>query len=193
MICMIDNYDSFTYNVVNYVKKCGQEVDIYSNDHQFGSIPFEDYSGIILSPGPSSPDKSGITLDVLRTVSHKPVLGICLGMQAMGLVFGGRIVHARKTMHGKIDTVTHNGCRLFSGIPERFDAVRYHSLAVEKGSMPDALVVTALSSDGEVMAIRHCSLPVYGVQFHPESYLSEHGMKIIENFVGVSHEYKKPA
>ncbi len=193
MICMIDNYDSFTYNIVNYVKKSGKDLEIFNNDHPFDAIDFSKYEGIILSPGPSIPENSGITLDVCQSITDRPVLGICLGMQAMGLVFGGKVVHAKKTMHGKIDTITHNGGLLFQGIPEKFDAVRYHSLAVDKASLPDTVAVNAVSSDGEVMAIYHTKLTYYGVQFHPESYLSGYGMKIIENFIEVCNGNKRPS
>lgn len=193
MICIIDNYDSFTYNIVNYIRKCGARVEIFNNDDAFDRIEFSKYAGIVLSPGPSTPDKAGITLDVCRTITDIPVLGICLGMQAMGMIFGGAVVHAQKTMHGKIDTVTHSGGVLFKDIPRQFDAVRYHSLALEQFSLPAAVKVNALSSDNEVMAIYHAGLPYYGVQFHPESYLSGHGMTIIKNFIEVCHEYKKTA
>lgn len=193
MICMIDNYDSFTYNIVNYVRKSGAEIVIFQNDDDFNSIDFSKYNGVILSPGPSTPENSGITLDVCRKVHTLPVLGICLGMQAMGLVFGGKVIHAKKTMHGKIDTVTHSGGILFKDIPERFDAVRYHSLAVENESLPQEVAVNAFSSDNEVMAIHHTKLPFYGVQFHPESYLSGYGMIIIQNFLEECNEYKRPA
>ncbi|HRX16494.1 MAG TPA: aminodeoxychorismate/anthranilate synthase component II [Spirochaetota bacterium] len=193
MICVIDNYDSFTYNVVNYIKKCGEDVQIFSNDCDFSLIDFSRYNGILLSPGPSTPDNSGITLDVLKTITYLPVLGICLGMQAVGLVFGGKVVHAAKTMHGKIDSVKHSGGRLFADIPDSFKVVRYHSLAVSSDELPSTLKITALSSDNEIMAIEHNTLPIYGVQFHPESYLSEHGMKIIKNFTEICHEYKRDA
>jgi anthranilate synthase/aminodeoxychorismate synthase-like glutamine amidotransferase len=193
MICMIDNYDSFTYNIVNYIKKCGEDVEVYNNDDPFESIDFSRYSGIVLSPGPSTPQNSGITLDVIRNITEKPLLGICLGMQAMGLVFGGTVMHAKKTMHGKIDTVSHTGGILFKDIPEHFDAVRYHSLVVQNESLPEDITVNAYSSDGEVMALFHNERPVFGVQFHPESYLSGFGLKVIENFIEVCNGYKKAA
>lgn len=193
MICMIDNYDSFTYNIVNYVRNNGEELEIFNNDSDYNAIDFAKYSGIILSPGPSSPDKSGITLDVIRNIKDIPLFGVCLGMQAMGLALGGEIIHAQKTMHGKVDTVTHKGSAIFKEIPETFTAVRYHSLAVSDQGLPQGLVVTARSSDNEVMAIEHNSRPLYGVQFHPESYLSEYGMKIIKNFIEVCDEYKRTA
>ncbi|MDA3898891.1 MAG: aminodeoxychorismate/anthranilate synthase component II [Spirochaetes bacterium] len=193
MICMIDNYDSFTYNIVNYLKKCGEEVHIFSNDAEFRLIDFSRYNGIVLSPGPSTPDKSGITLDVLKTVTDIPILGICLGMQAIGLSFGATVAHATKTMHGKVDSVKQSGSVLFKDIPETFNVVRYHSLAVMRKDFPDTLSITAATADNEVMALEHVSRPVYGVQFHPESYLSEHGMKIIKNFTEVCHEHKRDA
>lgn len=193
MFLMIDNYDSFTYNIVNYVKKHGRHIDVVTNDVAFSAIDFSKYRGILLSPGPSSPENSGLTLEVLRTVHNIPLFGICLGMQAIGLVFGGKIVHAQKTMHGKIDTISHSGSPIFRDIPEHFDGVRYHSLAVAKDGLPSQLRITATASDGEVMALEHTQLPVYGVQYHPESYLSQYGMETIKNFIEVCDEYQKSA
>jgi len=193
MFLMIDNYDSFTYNIVNYVKKHGRAIDVVTNDKDFAAIDFSKYRGILLSPGPSSPENSGITLDVLRTLRDKPIFGICLGMQAIGLVFGAKIVHAKKTMHGKIDTISHTGSAIYRDVPESFDGVRYHSLAVSGDGLPDTLRITALSSDGEVMALEHKELPIFGVQYHPESYLSQHGMITIKNFIEVCDDYQKSA
>ncbi len=193
MFLMIDNYDSFTYIIVNYVKKHGRTIDVRTNDSDLSKIDLDKYRGIFLSPGPSSPDNSGITLDILRSVHDKPIFGICLGMQAIGLVYGGLIVHAQKTMHGKIDTITHSGSAIYRDIPQSFDGVRYHSLAVSKEKLPDGLRITALASDGEVMALEHTTLPIYGVQYHPESYLSQHGMTTIKNFIEVCDDYTKSA
>lgn len=184
MFCVIDNYDSFTYNLVNYLQMNGVQVEIYSNDADFNKIDFTKYNGIILSPGPSSPKNAGITIDVIKNIKDIPMLGVCLGMQTMGYVFGADIVHAAKTMHGKIDTITHKDNQLFKNIPENFQAVRYHSLAISSENIPDCLEVIAHSSDGEIMAIKHKTLPLWGVQYHPESYLTEYGMKLIENFIG---------
>ncbi len=184
MICVIDNYDSFTYNLVNYVKKTGRDVEIFSNDFEFSKIDFTKYNGIILSPGPSTPENAGITLDVIKKIKDIPMLGVCLGMQSIGYIFGAKIIHSRRTMHGKIDTIRHSGGDLFKDVPEEIKAVRYHSLAVSEQDLPDCLEVKALASDGEIMAIRHKTLPIWGVQYHPESYLTEYGMKIIENFIG---------
>jgi anthranilate synthase/aminodeoxychorismate synthase-like glutamine amidotransferase len=188
MLLMIDNYDSFTYNIVHYVRNLGAQIEIVRNDADFDSIMFDRYAGVILSPGPSSPDNSGITLDVLRADLTQPVFGVCLGMQAMGLVFGAQVVHAKRLMHGKIDEVEHYGDRMFAGVPSRFKAVRYHSLAVAEDNLPSCLEVTARASDGEIMGLRHREKNIRGVQYHPESYLSEHGMTVIKNFLEECHE-----
>lgn len=190
MICMIDNFDSFTYNIVNYIAQCGEEIDVFKNNDNISTIDFSKYDGIVLSPGPSSPDKSGISLDVLETIKNKPILGVCLGMQAIAYKLGGKVIHAKKTMHGKVDEIKHNNSTLFKNIPENFKAVRYHSLAVEKESLPETFNIDAYSSDEEIMAISHKEYPIWGVQFHPESYLTEHGKEIINNFIGACHDYK---
>jgi len=191
MFCVIDNYDSFTYNLVDYVARLGEKVDVFKNDHEPTDIEIEKYTGVILSPGPSTPENSGITPEIIRMTEDIPVLGVCLGMQAIASVFGGRVIHASQVMHGKIDEVEHYGGSIFRNIPPRFKVVRYHSLAVDRESLPGDLHVAAVAPDGEIMALSHNYRFLWGVQFHPESYLTEFGLKIIENFIGGSYEYKK--
>lgn len=189
MFCIIDNYDSFTYNLVEYMRILDEEVEVFRNDTDFTSINFHNYTGIILSPGPSSPQNSGITLSVIQHINDIPILGVCLGMQAIGYVFGGAIVHAKKIMHGKTDTIQHYGGKLFENIPTHFTAVRYHSLVVSQDNFPNCLTIEAHSSDGEIMALSHKSKYIWGVQFHPESYASEYGLQILKNFIGGCYEY----
>ncbi|TAL34469.1 MAG: aminodeoxychorismate/anthranilate synthase component II [Spirochaetes bacterium] len=184
MFCMIDNYDSFTYNLVHYVRETGADIEVFRNDCALDGIDFARFEGAILSPGPSSPENAGITCEVIRRYAELPMLGVCLGMQAMGHALGGRVVRAARIMHGKTDEITHRGGPLFRGIPERFNAVRYHSLAVAREGLPECFTVEAESSDGEIMALSHRERFLWGVQFHPESYLTEHGRTIIENFIG---------
>ena len=191
MFCIIDNYDSFTYNLVNYVEKLGEGARVFRNSHDVNKIDFSEYRGIILSPGPSTPSNAGITLDVIARNHHMPILGICLGMQSIAYVLGGSIVHASRTMHGKVDIIEHSGSGLFEGIPLRFKAVRYHSLAVSGDDLPSCLEVHARSSDGEIMAVKHRSEYIWGLQFHPESYCTEHGSTIIQNFIGGCYERQK--
>ena len=191
MFLMIDNYDSFTYNLVQYFRTAGEEMEVIRNDAPLASVGIGRYAGIVLSPGPSTPENAGLTLDIIRNFSHVPILGVCLGMQSIAYCYGGRIVRARRIMHGKTDTVTHSGGDIFAGIPETFSAVRYHSLAAAEESLPDCLETTARSSDGEIMAIAHRELYIRGVQFHPESYMTEYGMTLIKNFIGGSYEFRK--
>ncbi|MGQ9842663.1 MAG: anthranilate synthase component II [Spirochaetota bacterium] len=191
MFCIIDNYDSFTYNLVEYMRMLSQDVDVFTNDVPLSSIEFNRYIGIILSPGPSSPQNSKVTLSIIENAKHTPLLGVCLGMQAIAYVFGGAIVHAQKIMHGKTDTIEHCGGKMFDCIPHRFTAVRYHSLAVGHHNFPECLQIEAVSSDGEIMALSHKHRFIWGVQFHPESYASEYGMQILTNFIGGSYEYTK--
>lgn len=184
MLLIIDNYDSFTYNLVEYLRVLGEEIEVVRNDAPISSVEPGRYRGIVLSPGPSGPENSGITLDVIEKANGTPLLGVCLGMQAMVYAFGGRVARAARVMHGKVDRVRHSGDALFRGVPEQFDAVRYHSLAAMENSLPDCLEVTARASDGEIMAMRHRTRRAWGVQFHPESYLTEHGLTILGNFIG---------
>ncbi len=185
MILMIDNYDSFTYNLVQYLGELGAEVKVFRNDetsvdHVAALAP----ERIVISPGPCTPDEAGITLQLIaRLGGNVPILGVCLGHQAIGQAFGGRIVRARHVMHGKVSRIRHDGKGVFAGVPDDFIATRYHSLVIERGSVPDCLAVTAESEDGEIMGVRHRTLAVEGVQFHPEALLTEHGHTMLENFL----------
>jgi anthranilate synthase component II len=185
MILMIDNYDSFTYNLVQYFGELGAEVRVFRND----SLSLEDVAHmapkrIVISPGPCTPNEAGISLGLIERFAGKiPLLGVCLGHQAIGQAFGGRVVKARQVMHGKVSRVRHDGKGVFGGLPADFAATRYHSLAVERGSLPACLEATAESEDGEIMGLRHRSLPVEGVQFHPEALLTEHGHAMLKNFM----------
>ena len=192
MLLMIDNYDSFTYNLAQYFGELGQQVKVIRNDAlDIVGIRALHPAHIVISPGPGTPDDSGVSLDVLRELSGEiPVLGVCLGHQAMGQVFGGKVIRAKKIMHGKTSPVRHRGQGVFAGLPDGFAATRYHSLVVEQASLPDCLEVTAWTEneDGsmdEIMGLRHKTLPVQGVQFHPESILTEHGHNLLRNFLGL--------
>lgn len=190
MFLMIDNYDSFTYNIVNYIGICGEKVEVVKNNDSFEDIDFAMYKGVFLSPGPSNPENAGITIDFLKANIDIPIMGICLGMQSIAYVNGAKIIHAVKTMHGKVDTIHQVGSAIFKDLPDIFRVVRYHSLAVEESTLSDNFKVTAKASDGEIMALEHKSKPIYGVQFHPESYLTEYGVEMINNFIGVCYDYK---
>jgi len=186
MVLMIDNYDSFTYNLVQYLGELGEDVRVYRNDQiACDEIEKMDPEYIVISPGPCSPDEAGISLAVIeRFAGVVPILGVCLGHQAIGQAFGGKVVRADRLMHGKTSPIHHHdGGSLFHGIPSPFTATRYHSLLVEKESLPDCLEITAWTEEGEVMGIRHRQYAVEGVQFHPESILTEHGHKILQNFL----------
>ena len=185
MILMIDNYDSFTYNLVQYLGELGAEVKVARNDE----ISLEEAvrlrpARIVISPGPCRPDQAGISLGVIgRFAGETPILGVCLGHQAIGQAFGGKVVRARRVMHGKVSSVRHDGRGVFAGISDRFAATRYHSLVVERESLPACLEVSAESEEGEIMGLRHRTLPVEGGQFHPEALLTEHGHAMLKNFV----------
>ncbi|HDR9258128.1 TPA: aminodeoxychorismate/anthranilate synthase component II [Burkholderia vietnamiensis] len=185
MLLMIDNYDSFTYNLVQYFGELGEDVRTYRNDEiTLDDIARLNPDTICLSPGPSNPQHAGITLDVLREFAgKKPILGVCLGHQAIGEAFGGRVVRAKTIMHGKVSRIATDGRGVFADLPKHFDVTRYHSLAIERESLPDCLEVSAWTDDGEIMGVRHKTLPIEGVQFHPESILSEHGHALLENFL----------
>lgn len=194
MILVIDNYDSFTYNLVQYLGQCGVEVVVRRNDEiDIPGIEALRPDGIMLSPGPCTPKESGICLPILdlaikgaNPALAVPIFGVCLGHQAIGEVAGGVVKQAGKIMHGKSSMVRHDGKGLFEGMPNPFRAIRYHSLVVEKGAVPQGFIVTATSEDdGEIMGLRHESLPIEGVQFHPESVLTENGIRIVQNFVGM--------
>ncbi len=184
-ILMIDNYDSFTYNLVQYLETLGADVIVRRNDQvTLEEIRGMKPKGIVISPGPCTPKEAGISVDVIREFYREvPILGVCLGHQSIGFAFGGRIVRAKRLMHGKVSEITHTGGDLFKGIPKPFRAVRYHSLVIDRETLPDVLEVTAWSEDGEIMGVQHRDYPLYGVQFHPESVLSDHGIDILRNFL----------
>ncbi len=185
MLLMIDNYDSFTYNLVQYLGELGEEVRVVRNDEMSaGEIERLGPRRIVLSPGPCTPNEAGVSLDLIRRFAGRvPILGVCLGHQAIGQAFGGRIVHAKTLMHGKVSEIHHSGRGVFRGLPTPFRATRYHSLAIERASCPAELEVTAWTDDGEIMGVRHRSLAIEGVQFHPESILTEHGHRLLANFL----------
>jgi len=188
MITLIDNYDSFTYNLVHYFADLGVDCRVYRND-KIGveAVLAEQPGAIVLSPGPCDPDHAGICLDLIKAASGRvPVLGVCLGMQALGQAFGGDVVRAPTLMHGKCSTVTNTGAGLFSGLPPQFSATRYHSLIVDADTLPSSLRATAHTEDGIIMALEHVEHPLYGVQFHPESIASEYGHAILANFLGLA-------
>jgi anthranilate synthase component II len=185
MILVIDNYDSFTWNLVQYLGELGAETRVLRNDEiDVAGISALKPAGLVLSPGPCTPNEAGITLAAIREFAGKlPILGVCLGHQAIGQAFGGEIVHAGKVMHGKTSSIRHDGRGVFRGVPNPFAATRYHSLAIRRETLPGCLEVTAQSEDGEIMGVRHRSAAVEGVQFHPESILSEHGHALLRNFL----------
>ena len=185
MLLMIDNYDSFTYNLVQYFGELGQEVRVFRNDQiTVEGIADLKPDHLVLSPGPCSPAEAGICVDTIRHFAGKvPLLGVCLGHQAIGAALGGKVVRAQVQMHGKASTIRTDQQGVFRGLPEQFSVIRYHSLAIERASLPAELVVTATSEDGEIMGVRHRELAVEGVQFHPESILSEHGHAVLKNFL----------
>jgi anthranilate synthase/aminodeoxychorismate synthase-like glutamine amidotransferase len=185
MILVIDNYDSFTYNIVQYLGELGAEVKVYRND-VLTTDKIADLSPerILISPGPGVPAKAGITVEAVRHFAAKlPILGVCLGHQAIGEAFGGRVVRAQTLMHGKTSEICHDARTVYRGVPYRFKATRYHSLVVDKESVPDCLEISATTPDGVIMGLRHRDFPVEGVQFHPESVMTEHGKLIFENFL----------
>jgi para-aminobenzoate synthetase component II len=185
MILVIDNYDSFTYNLVQYLGELNQTVEVRRND----AITLDEIAALapdhlLLSPGPCTPNEAGICLGLIeRFAGQIPIFGVCLGHQSIGQAFGGNVVRAQKVMHGKTSTMTHNGTGVLHGLPDPFTAIRYHSLVIERATCPDCLEVTATSGDGEIMAVRHREFNVHGVQFHPESVLTEHGHQMLRNFL----------
>lgn len=185
MLVMIDNYDSFTYNLVQYFGQLGQEVKVFRNDHvTLADIYAQNPTHICISPGPSNPKNAGISLDAIKEFSGKiPLLGVCLGHQAIGEAFGGDVIHAKVVMHGKLSPVKHKNIGVFTGLPNPLTVTRYHSLAVSRDTLPDVLEITAETEDGEIMGVRHKTLAVEGVQFHPESILSEAGHALLKNFI----------
>ncbi len=185
MFVLIDNYDSFTYNLYHFLGELGAVVEVRRNDQVSATdVMAMDPQGIILSPGPCDPDRAGICLDLIKAAAGKlPVLGVCLGHQAIGQAFGGRVVRGPVPMHGKLSSIRHSGEGLFEDLPSPFSATRYHSLTIEKSSFPGPLEITAETEDGIVMGLAHRSLPIFGVQFHPESIASEHGHRLLGNFL----------
>ena len=185
MLLMIDNYDSFTYNIVQYFAELGQEVLVKCNDEiDLAGIEALKPDYIVVGPGPCSPKEAGVSVDVIRHFAGKiPVLGVCLGHQSMGYALGGDIVRAQTLMHGKVSAVQHTGTGVFAGLPNPVTCTRYHSLVIDRASLPDCLEITAWTDDGEIMGVRHKTLPLEGVQFHPEALLTEHGHDMLRNFL----------
>ena len=192
-VTLIDNYDSFTFNLVHYIGELGAEVSVWRND----AISVDDAlaahpDAIVLSPGPCTPNEAGICLDLIRAASGStPILGVCLGHQAIGQAFGGKVIRAPAPMHGKVSRISHNARGLFRGLNGPFKATRYHSLIIERQGAPEALEISAESDEGLIMAVAHRALPVYGVQFHPESIESEHGHAMLRNFLDLARAFNQ--
>ena len=184
-LLMIDNYDSFTYNLVQYFNILGQDVEVVKNDEiKPEDIKDMDIDAIVISPGPCSPKEAGISVDVIKMYKDKyPILGVCLGHQSIGYAFGANIVKAKRLMHGKTSMISHDNDGLYKGLSNPFKAVRYHSLVIDKSTLSDEFIVDAVAEDGDIMGIRHKALPIFGVQFHPESIVSEYGFDILKNFL----------
>ncbi len=188
MIILIDNYDSFTYNLVHYFGEIGNNVTLFKNDEKNANELLDlKPKAIVISPGPCNPDKAGVSLDIAKKAALKkiPILGVCLGHQTIGQVFGANIISAKNIVHGKTDKINHICRGIFNELPSPFNATRYHSLSISKKNFPNNLEITAETDCGEIMAIQHKKLPVYGVQFHPESIMSEHGHKLLKNFIKI--------
>ena len=188
MLLVIDNYDSFTFNLVQYFGQLGVAMRVFRNDEL---TPAEaerlNPDRVLISPGPCTPTEAGVSLDIINTFAgKKPILGVCLGHQAMGQHFGGKVIRAGRQMHGKLSPIVHRGTDIFRDLPSPFTATRYHSLLVERSSLPACLEITAETAEGEIMGLRHKQFPVYGVQFHPESIATEGGMKILQNFLALN-------
>ena len=185
MLLMIDNYDSFTYNLVQYLGELGEDVRVFRNDQvTVDEIERLAPDRIVISPGPCTPNEAGISVDTVRRLGGRiPILGVCLGHQSIGQAYGGKIVHAKRLMHGKTSMIHHSGKSVFRDLPNPFEATRYHSLVVERKSLPDCLEITAWTDDEEIMGVRHKQLAVEGVQFHPESILTQHGHDLLKNFL----------
>ncbi len=184
-LLMIDNYDSFTYNLVQYFGELGEDVRTYRNDEiTIEAIEQFKPTRICISPGPCTPHEAGVSVPVLKHFAGKvPILGVCLGHQSIGAAFGGKVVRAKQVMHGKTSPIEHTGTGVFKDLPSPYTIIRYHSLAIERETLPDCLEVTAWTKDGEIMGVRHKNFPIEGVQFHPESILSEHGHALLKNFL----------
>ena len=185
MLLMIDNYDSFTYNLVQYLRELGEEVEVYRNDKiSLAEIETLNPTRLVVSPGPCTPNEAGISVEAIKHFAGKlPILGVCLGHQSIGQAYGGKVVRADRLMHGKTSPIFHDNRELFVGLPDPFDATRYHSLLVERSSLPECLEITAWTAEGEIMGMRHRDLPVWGMQFHPESILTVAGMDMLNNFL----------
>jgi anthranilate synthase component 2 len=185
MLLMIDNYDSFTYNLVQYFAELGETVEVHRNDKiTVAEVAARRPDRLVISPGPCSPDEAGISVAVIRELAGKlPILGVCLGHQSIGQAFGGRIVRAGRLMHGKTSPVHHDGRELFAGLSNPFEATRYHSLLIERATLPPCLEITAWTAEDEIMGVRHREQPLWGVQFHPESILTVEGKRLLENFL----------
>jgi anthranilate synthase component 2 len=193
MYILIDNYDSFTYNLFHFLGELGAEVTVHRNDAvSAGDVVSQSPEGIVISPGPCDPDRAGISLDVVKAAAERkiPLLGVCLGHQALGQALGGKVVRAPEPMHGKVSEVRHEGTGVFAQLPSPFHATRYHSLVVERTSLPDDLTVTAETDDGVIMGVAHRELPLHGVQFHPESIASENGHSLLDNFLKIARKTK---
>jgi anthranilate synthase/aminodeoxychorismate synthase-like glutamine amidotransferase len=195
MILLIDNYDSFTFNLYHFLGDVGAQCEVWRNDklsvEQALAMQPE---AIVLSPGPCTPNEAGICLDLIKAAAGKvPILGVCLGHQAIGQAFGGHVVRAPAPMHGKVSQISHAATDILAGLPSPFSATRYHSLVVDRATLPDTLVPTAWTDDGVMMAMHHRSLPIFGVQFHPESIASEHGHDILANFLAIARGSNAPA
>lgn len=188
MILVIDNYDSFTYNLVQYLGELGEEVQVCRNDEiDIAGIERLQPDHLLLSPGPCTPNEAGITLQVIEHFAGRiPILGVCLGHQAIGQAFGGEVVRAERLMHGKTSPIIHQGESIFAGLPNPFTATRYHSLIVDRASLPACLAITAETAEGEIMGLQHKEYPIVGVQFHPESIISEHGHQMLRNFLSMA-------
>ena len=188
MFILIDNYDSFTYNLYHYMAELGAEVQVFRNDEiTCAEIRAMSPEAIVLSPGPKTPDHAGICLEVIESFAGQfPILGVCLGHQAIGQAFGAKVVPAPELMHGKVSEILHQGDGVFANLPSPFSATRYHSLTLEPAGFPGVLTVTATTADGVIMGLQHQTLPLYGVQFHPESILSQHGHALLQNFITVA-------
>ena len=188
MLVLIDNYDSFTYNLVHFLGELGAACEVFRNDKiAVADVVARAPKGIVLSPGPCTPNEAGICLDLIAKAGPKiPILGVCLGHQAVGQVYGGKVVRAPVPMHGKLSKIAHKSKGVFKGLPKKFEVTRYHSLIVDRASLPDCLAVTAETSDGLIMGLQHKTHPVHGVQFHPESIASEHGHALLANFLEIA-------
>jgi anthranilate synthase component II len=195
MVVLIDNYDSFTFNLVHYLGGLGADVVVHRNDKvSVAEVIAAKPDAIVLSPGPCTPNEAGICLDLIAAAAGKvPILGVCLGHQAVGQAFGGQVVRAPKPMHGKLSTISHDGTGILHGVPNPFSATRYHSLVVARDTLPSVLIPTAWTEDGLIMAMHHRDFPIHGVQFHPESIASEHGHRILANFLAIARGANAPA